>query len=301
MRISKFEIGTILALLPLALGATFFCGIRLSRTLNPYDDFSATAIFLSVIVLVLAAVSFTLILTLVAQAIKRIGNFNTGFWPSTATLLQEVAAWLIIYWILLWGLPFTFGMSAYFYTSQHFNQYSAGAIGLFAGILCLLLLRKVLPRDIWRASAKFDPARSLGLKKGLLLTLTLIAVGSFYLHTCYIFEVKISSTEFKNTDQIEVRARMSGRIINHKSLRVKMIAIDSFALKSESFAFIGESNGHYVTWIDLNKITPGKYRIVIFFYNYNTEPIYKRLGLWLGHNNLKKSFIVRIKQNEDSA
>jgi hypothetical protein len=301
MRISKLEIGTILAFLPIALGATFFCGIRLSRTLNPYDDFSATTIFLSVIVLVLAAVSFTLILTLVAQAIIKIGNFNTGFWPSTVALLQEVSAWLIIYWILLWGLPFTFGMSVYFYTSQHFNQYSAGSIGLFSSVFCLLLLRKILPRDIWRASAKFDPARSLGWKKGLLLTLTLIAVGSFYLHTCYIFEVNLSSTEFKTTDQIEVRAKMSGRINNQKSLRVKIVAINSGELKSKPLAFIGESNGHHVAWIDLSKIAPGKYRIVIFFNDYNTEPIYKRLGLWMGHHNLKKSFIVRIKEHGNSA
>lgn len=301
MRISKLEIGTILAFLPLALGATFFSGIRLSRTLNPYDDFSTTTIFLSVIVLVLAAISFTLILTLVAQAIKIIGNFNTGFWPSTAALLQEVSAWLIIYWILLWGLPFTFGMSVYVYTSQHFNQYSAGAIGLFASVICLLLLRIILPRDIWRASAKFNPARSLGWGKGLLLTLTLIAVGSFYLHTCYIFEVNLSSTEFKTTDQIEVRAKMSGRINNQKSLRVKIVAINSGELKSKPLAFIGESNGHHVAWIDLNKIAPGKYRIVIFFNDYNTEPIYKRLGLWMGHHNLKKSFIVRIKEHGNSA
>lgn len=301
MRISKFEISTILALLPLAIGAMIFSGIRLSRTINSYDEFSAIAIFLSVIVLVLAAVSFTLILTLVAQAIKIIGNFNTGFWPSTAALLQEVVAWLIIYWLLLWGLPFSVGMSVCIYTSQHFNHYSAGAIGLFTGIICLLLLRKVLPHDIWMASAKFDPARSMGWKKGLLLTLTLIAVGSFYLHTCYIFEINLSSTEFKITDQIEVRARMSGRINNHNSLRVKMVAINSDDSISESLAFIGESNGHYVTWIDLNKVAPGKYRIVIFFNSYNTEPIYKRLGLWMGHNNLQKSFIVRIKQNGDSA
>ena len=301
MRISKLEIGTILAFLPLALGATFFSGIRLSHTLNPYDDFSATTIFLSIIVLVLAAVSFTLILTLVAQAIKIIGNFNTGFWPSTAALLQEVAAWLIIYWTLLWGVPFTFGMSVFVYTSQHFNQYSAGAIGLFASVFCMLLLRKILPRDIWRASAKFDPARSLGWKKGLMLTLTLIAVGSFYLHTCYIFEVNLSSTEFNITDQIEVRTRMSGRIKNHNSLRVKMVAINSVDLKSEPLAFISDSNGHYVTWIDLKKVPPGKYRIVIFFNNYSTEPIYKKLGLWMGHNNLQKSFIARIKQNGNSA
>jgi len=301
MRISKLEIGTILAFLPIALGAMVFSGMKLSHTINSYDNFSATIIFLSLIVWVLAAVSFTLILTLVAQAIQIIGNFNTGFWPSTAALLQEVSAWLIIYWILLWGLPVTFGMSIYVYISQHFNQYGAGAIGLFISVFCLILLRKILPRDIWRVSTKFNPARSLGWKKGLMLTLTLIAVGSSYLHTCYIFEVNLSSTEFKTTDQIEVCAKMSGRINNQKSLRVKIVAINSGELKSKPLAFIGESNGHHVAWIDLNKIAPGKYRIVIFFNDYNTEPIYKRLGLWMGHHNLKKSFIVRIKEHGNSA
>ncbi|MBW2646972.1 MAG: hypothetical protein JRE23_12525 [Deltaproteobacteria bacterium] len=301
MRKSKLKISIILAFLPLALGAMFFCGTILSRTLNPYDDFSPTAIFLSVIVLVLAAVSFTLILTLVAQAITKIGNFDTGFWPSRAALLQEVSAWLIIYWIILWGLPFTFGMSLYAYSSQYFNHYLAGVVGLFAGIFGVILLRKLLSHEIWRTSAKFDPARSLGWKKGLILTIALIIVGSSYLHSCYIFEVNLPSTEFNITDQIEVRARMSGRINNHNSLRVRMVAINSVGLKSEPLAFLDESNGHYVTWIDLNKAAPGKYRIIIFFNNYRTEPVYKRLGLWMGHNNLIKTFIVRIKQHGKSA
>lgn len=301
MRIPKLEIGTTLALLPFALGGTVYSGVKLSRTYISSDTFSVTAIFLSIIVWVLAALSFTLILTLVTQAIKLIGDFKTGFWSSTATLMQEVSAWLIIYWMLLWGLPFTFAMSVYLYTSKHFNHFIAGAIGLFASIVFLILMRKILPNDIWKASKKFNPERSLGWKKGLMLTFTLIAVGSFYLNTCYIFEVKLSSTEFKTTDQIEVRARMSGRILNQNSLQVKMVAINSVDMGTKPQAFDDELNGNYVTWIDLSKTTPGKYRIIIFFKDYDTESIYKKIRLWMRHHNLQKSFIVRIEEQRGAS
>ena len=295
MRIPKLEIGTILAFLPFVLGGTVFSGMKLSRVYIPFDSFSATAIFLSIIVLVLAALSFTLILTLIAQTIKLIGDFNVGFWSSTATLLQEVSVWLILYWILLWGVPFTFAMSVYFSTSQYFNQYFAGTSGLIASVFSLILIRFILPRDIWKAAAKFNPDRSLGWKKALLLTLTLIAVGSFYMHSCYIFDVKLSSTEFKTTDQIEVRAKISGRITNQNSLRAIMVPITSVDVETEPQSFNSESNGNYVTWIDLNRLTPGKYRIIIFFNDYSTKSIYKKLKLLFWHHNLKKTFIVRIE------
>ena len=301
MRKPRLEIGIILAFFPLTSGATVFSGFMLSRTLNPYDDFSSIAIFLSVIVLVLAAVSFTLVLTLIAQSITNIGNFSAGFWPSTSALLQEVSVWLIIYWILIWGLPFAFAMSLYAYASKHFNLYLSGFIGLVAAIFGVLLLRRLLPREIWRVSSKFDPARSLGWKKGLIFTIALTTVGFFYLHSCYIFEVTLSSTEFNISDQIEVRVNMSGRINNHNSLRSRVVAINSAGWKSDPMAFTYESNGHYVTWIDLNKATPGKYRIILFFNNYRAKPLYKRLNLWMGHNNLTKTFIVRIKQPDKSA
>jgi hypothetical protein len=301
MRTPKLEIGIILAFLPFVLGGTVFSGVKLSNILNPYDNFSPTTIFLSIIVWVLAAVSFALIITLVTLAIKLIGDFNTGFWSSTATLLQEVSAWLIIYWIFLWGLPFTLGMSVYIYLSQHFNQYVTVSTGLLSTLFFLILLRKFLPNDIWKASEKFDPKRSLGLKKGLTLTLVFIVVGSAYLHTCYIFEVKLPSTVFRTTDQIEIRARISGRIANQESLRVKIVAINSVDMKIEPRPFLNESNGNYVAWIDLSKMTPGEYRIVIYFSDYETASIFKKFSLWMIHHNLQKSFIVRIAEHSGSA
>ena len=114
------------------------------------------------------------------------------------------------------------------------------------------------------------------------------------MHSCYIFDVKLSSTEFKTTDQIEVRTKISGRIINQNSLRAKMVPITSVNAEIEPQSFNNESNGSYVTWIDLNGLSPGKYRIIIFFNDYSTKSIYKKLKLWFWHHNLKKTFIVSI-------
>jgi len=301
MRTPKLEIGIIFGFLSFVLGGMVCSGAKLSHILNPYDHFSPTIIFLSIIVWVLAAVSFALIITLVTLAIKLIGDFNTGFWSSTATLMQEVSAWLIIYWIFLWGLPFTFGMSVYIYLSQHFNQYITVAIGLFSTLFLLILLRKILPNDIWKASERFDPKRTLGWGKGLILTLVLIVVGSAYLHTCYVFEVKLPSTVFKTTDQIEVRTRISGMIANQESLRDKIEAINSVDMKIEPQTFINELNGNYVAWIDLSKMASGEYRIVIYFNDYGTASIFKKFNLWRLHHNLQKSFVVRIEQHGDAA
>lgn len=301
MRTPKLEIGIILAFLPFVLGGTVFSGVKLSHILNPYDNFSPTIIFLSIVVWVLVAVSFALIVTLVTLAVKIIGDFDTGFWSSTATLMQEVSVWLIIYWIFLWGLPFTFGMSVYIFSSQHFNQSITVAIGILSALFLLFLLRKFLPIDIWKASEKFDPKRSLGLKKGLMLTLLFMVVGYSYLHTCYIFDVKLPSTVFRTTDQIDVRARISGRIANQDALRVKIAPINSVDMKIEPQTFINESNGVYLAWIDLSKITPGEYRIVIYFSDYGTASIFKRFGLWMTHHNLQKSFIVRIEKHGSAA
>lgn len=296
MQTPKLEIGTTMAILPFVLGGMIYGGTKLSHTYISLDTFSGITIFLSLIVWVLAALSFTLILTLVIQAIKLIGNFKTGFWASTATLMQEVSAWLILYWMLLWGLPFTVAMSVFAYLSFYFNDLISGALGLFVGIFFLFLIRKVLPDEIWKASKKFNPERRLGWKKGLILTLILIAAGSSYLNSCYIFEASISSTEFKTTDQIELRAKMTGKVFNQNSLRAKMVSINSGDAATQPLAFDDELNGNFVTWIDLDKITPGKYRIIIFLKENDTESIYKKFFFWKNPNKFRKSFIVRIEK-----
>lgn len=292
----RLEIGLIIAFIPLVTGATVFCGFLLSRTLNPQNDYTPIVIILSVLVIFLSAVSVTLVIAMVSQAITIVGNFRTGFWPSTSELLQKFAIWLVIRWILIWGLPFASGMSVYIYAIKYYSQYTAAFIGMVAGILLLFVLRKLLPLEIWKISSQFDPFRSLGLKKGIFLFLFLTFVGYIYVHYCYIFEVSLSPRQFNISDKIEVRAHMSGRIINHNALRAKVVAVKSTGWYSEPTAFNIESDGRYVTWIELKKAPPGKYRVVVFFNNYGSKPIHQRFNLWMGHNNLTKTFVVQIRE-----
>ncbi|MBA3009460.1 MAG: hypothetical protein KKF12_17565 [Proteobacteria bacterium] len=300
MKKSKFEIGTTLAILPFVLGGTLFFGVKLSNTYISLDKFSAVAFFLTSIVFVLAALSYTLILTLIIQAITLIGNFKNGFWPSTETLMKEVCAWLFVYWMIVWGLPFSVAMLVFLYASKYYNVFIACSIGIFISLPLMFLIKKNFP-DIWKASKEFNPERKVGWKKGLVLTLILFEAASFYINTCYTFEVKLSSTEFEITDEIEIHAKMLGKVPNQNLLRVKMVAIKSGGIETQPQAFDDESNGNFVTWIDLNKITPGKYRVIIFLKDYDKESVYKKLFFWKNYHDFKKSFIIRIEEHMEAA
>lgn len=301
MRRPRLEIGLVIAFLPLTVTAAGFCGYLLKAMVNPESAYTTVAVLLSVLVLFLSAVSFALVIALVSQAITSVGGFSVGFWPAAAALFQELAIWLVVHWALIWGVSFGIGMSVFANSVRLYGQYTAGVLGVLSAVLALLLIRRLLPREVWRVSSQFDPARGLGWKKGLALFFLLTSVGYVYLHMCYVFEVSLSSSEFRPSDTIEIRARLSGRVTSHRALRARIASVGPMRWNSGPTSFNAESDGRYVTWIELNGAPSGVYRITVFFDNFSAAPFHKKLSLWMGHNHKTRSFVIRVRQPIESA
>jgi hypothetical protein len=124
------------------------------------------------------------------------------------------------------------------------------------------------------------------------------AVGHVHLHTCYVFEVTCSATELRQTDTLEVTATLSGLILNHRSIVVRLRSAEAAEWATDPISFMTVQPGTYVAWIPLASLEPGVYRGSVFL---RAQPNTTRLasvGNWLGHRDIERTFLIRIEPEE---
>ncbi len=292
---AKLDIGTLAGFLPLALGASGFGGYILTRMVEPGPGISPPALVLSVAVLFLSAVCASLAVALVAQVVCAIGGYTVGFWPRLSILMQEFSVWIVVPWGVVWGVPFVLAMTVFFESSRHYPGLVAALLSIASAVILMLLFHKLFPREVVRTYGRFNPARSLGWSKGLLLFLLFTSVGHLFVHTRYIFDVEVPETTLEASQPVEVRARLSGRISNHHDLQVIVASTDPSGWRSNPVTFHAASEGNYVAWVEISGAPPGTYAVDVRFAHWAKASPMRKLQLWRAHNHHRKVILIRIK------
>jgi len=83
-------------------------------------------------------------------------------------------------------------------------------------------------------------------------------------------------------------------INNPELLTAKLYHNDKEHLPIETLEFIKYDNGEYIIWRDLIDLSPGIYKVKIFFSNYVNANLYKKIKGFYCNNHLKNQFIFRL-------
>jgi len=294
----QIDTGFLVTLSGVTAALALAAGTALKRLVIPGPTFALAETALSVVVVFVTTMAVALGLAAVARVVATGTGLTQGFWPAFGLFMQDLALWFLIRWLLIWGVPFSVGMSLTVYLMPRLGNLASGTVGVCVAILIIVLLRRVLPEQIWVVSAKFDPTNYFGWQRSVVIFLVLTSAGQVYLQSLYRFEVSASPTTLGPADSLEVRAHLSGRITNHDRLVAELVRVTKpGAWKSPPVAFDTEEPGSYVAWFDAKEMPPGVYRLRVFFRDRGSRSAFQKLSAWLAHQDAERDILVRVRAN----
>jgi ABC-type transport system involved in multi-copper enzyme maturation permease subunit len=293
------KFGEALTLSGVLITLTIFTGVRLQDTAMSGDGLGFDALVWSLATIYLAAMSFSAALATIGIGINTLQDKPVGSWSRISMVMLDFCLWLL-YWLGLWGFPFIVAMILFSATRAYYSEFVAGILACLGGAALTIALFRILPSDLVGHVRSLNPYARYGLLPGLALFLVCIVFGSLYLRQCYRFELLVSNKEIGPDLTSRVDVTVSGRILNLNELRAQIEPVPFSQSAVRTVSLLQSEPGRFTGWINAMGLSPGNYRLSVYFQNYACASWHTRFSLWfLANNHQRRSAIFRvIKRSE---
>ena len=267
----------IISLCTIVVAITLFSGNTLKNTVFSGSHFSMSVVLWYVLAGFFSVVSISCILSLIGRIILELSSSSGNYWQRFTFRMLYFSLYMLINWIILWGVPFVVTMGAFSRTEASLGKTYAIVVSALTMIATFLFMVMAIPRDERRRVFPWGPFYRATKIQAFLLGIT-------YVNTQYILDIKTSKRIYASSETLELCVILKGTVLNHDKLAATISPLNNkHPLTHLKFQNFGE--GEYFSWKKLENLSPGLYQGEVFFRNYRDANPLKKLSLRFSGNN----------------
>lgn len=290
----EVDFGSSALLCSIIIGVTLFCSNILKNIPFDYEKVSLIALPWLLSTIFFAALSFISSLSLIGKFVTTLSNQTDSAWDVFPTTMFRFSVYVLVRWFIMWGFPFGVTFGTFIIINNLFGLWFSIPLSILMIYLSLAFIRKLFPNKFLKYFQQANLIRNLGRFPSAVIITGCFLFGFSFAQYSYIFSTNGYKSLYETTDTIEFNTVVKGVIKNHKLLTAKLYCIDTEQEHAKTLEFTTYDEGEYIIWRNLNDLTPGIYKVQIFFSNHEKNNLIGKIKRYFYNNHLRKQFIFRL-------